>query len=247
MLDRIYMQMQAMQVMSRSQDVTADNLANINTPGFKGNKMFYHMFKENINGEEVVKSVPQTQVDLSQGILEPTGNAFDMALNGDGFFKVDVDGKEMLTRDGRFQLNSDGFLVNSSGAKVQGESGPIQLSGLFQAQNAEGVGTPMLEVSKEGNILLNGKIQDKLKIVGVKDPTHLTRHGNSYFSVKNEVELNEEANGMVMQGFFEKGNVQPLTEMVDMMRNMQMFETQQKALKTTDDMLGQATARIGRF
>lgn len=247
MLDRIYNQMQAMQVMARSQDVTADNLANINTPGFKGNKVFYHMFKENVDGNEIVKSVPQTQVDLSQGILEPTGNAFDIALNGDGFFMVEVDGQEKLTRDGRFQLDQDGFLVNSSGAKVQGESGPIQLAELFQAQNADNAGTPMLEISKEGNILLNGKTQDKLKIVKVEDPTDLVRHGNSYFSVKDEIELSEEGTGMVMQGFFEKGNVQPLNEMVDMMRTMQMFETQQKALKTTDDMLGQATARIGRL
>lgn len=247
MLDRIYMQMQAMQVMSRSQDVTADNLANINTPGFKGNKIFYNMFKENVNGKEVFQSAPQTQVDLSQGILEPTGNAFDLALNGEGFFMVDVDGQEMLTRDGRFQLDSDGYMVNSSGAKVLGESGPIQLTELFQAQNADTTGTPLLEIAKDGRIQLNGKVQDTLRIVKVEDPTDLVRHGNSYFSVQNEIELIEEDTGMVMQGFFEKGNVQPLTEMVDMMRNMQMFESQQKALKTTDEMLGQATARIGRL
>lgn len=247
MLDRIYTQMQAMQVLSRSQDVTADNLANINTPGFKGNKMFYRMFTETVNGKTTTTSRPLTQVDLSQGILEPTGNEFDVALNGKGFFTVEADGKEYLTRDGRFQLDSDGILVNSSGAKVMGDSGPIQLSDLFQSQTNESGGTLMLEISKDGTLTMNGKALDKLKIVNVKDPSHLMRQGNSYFTIKDDVELTDEHTGMVLQGFFEKGNVQPLTEMVDMMRNMQMFESQQKALKTTDEMLGQATSRIGRL
>ncbi|HBQ59563.1 MAG TPA: hypothetical protein DD671_08040, partial [Balneolaceae bacterium] len=78
MIDRIYMHMQAMQVLQRSQDATADNLANINTPGFKGNKVFYRMMKENIDGREVTKSVPMTQVNLNQGVLEATGNEFDL-------------------------------------------------------------------------------------------------------------------------------------------------------------------------
>ena len=80
--------MQAMQVLSKSQDVTADNLANINTPGFKGNKLFYRMMTENLNGTEIKRAVPMSQVNLDQGILEPTGNEFDVAINGDGFFKV---------------------------------------------------------------------------------------------------------------------------------------------------------------
>lgn len=247
MLDRIYTQMKAMQVLSRSQDVTADNLANINTPGFKGNKLFYHMFKENVNGKAVPTAMPITQIDLTQGILEPTGNEFDVAINGKGFFKVEVDGKEMLSRDGRFQLNSDGFLVNSSGARVLGDSGPIQLSDMFSAQNSETGGSLMLEISKDGNITINSKVQDKLRLVNVSNPANLERQGSSYFTVRDEANLSEDGVGKVMQGFYEKGNVQPLNEMVDMMRNMQMFESQQRALRTTDDMLSQVTSRLGRL
>ena len=246
MLDRIYMQMQAMQVLQRSQDVTADNLANINTPGFKGNKLFYRMVSENLNGKEIMKAVPMSQVNLDQGILEPTGNLFDVAINGNGFFKVEKDDQEYLTRDGRFRADSDGFLVNSEGAKVMGESGPIQLSEYF-TQNSENTGSNTFEISKDGTILINGNAQDKLQLVKVDDPQLLQRHGSTYFSVKDDIELSDEGVGMVMQGYFEKGNVQPLAEMVDMMRNMQTFESQQKVLKTTDDMLGQATSRIGRF
>lgn len=246
MLDRIYMQMQAMQVLSRSQDVTADNLANINTPGFKGNKLFYSMLTENMNGTEIKRAVPMSQINLDQGILEPTGNEFDVAINGDGFFKVQENNTEYLTRDGRFSLDSDGFLVNSNGANVLGDSGPIQLTELFQSNNTTG-GPNRLEISKNGTVLINGKPQDKLQIVNVKDPNLLERQGSTYFTVKDEIELSDEGIGMVMQGYFEKGNVQPLAEMVDMMRNMQMFESQQRAMKTTDDMLSQVTSRLGRL
>ena len=246
MLDRIYMQMQAMQVLSRSQDVTADNLANINTPGFKGNKLFYRMMTENLNGTEIKRAVPMSQINLDQGILEPTGNEFDVALNGDGFFKVKDGDQEYITRDGRFSLNSDGFLVNNNGAQVMGDSGPIQLSELFQSNTDTG-GPNRLEILKDGTILINGNPQDKLQILNVDDPTLLQRQGSTYFTVKDEIELTDDGIGMVMQGYFEKGNVEPLAEMVDMMRNMQMFESQQRALKTTDDMLSQVTSRLGRL
>ena len=241
MLDRIYMQMQAMQVLSRSQDVTADNLANINTPGFKGNKLFYSMLSENMNGIEIKRAVPMSQINLDQGILEPTGNEFDVAINGDGFFKVQENDTEYLTRDGRFSLNSDGFLVNSNGANVMGDSGPIKLTELFENNKTTG-GPNRLEISKNGTVLINGKPLDKVQIVNVKDPNLLERQGSTYFTVKDEIELSDEGIGMVMQGYFEKGNVQPLAEMVDMMRNMQMFESQQRAMKTTDDMLSQVTS-----
>jgi flagellar basal-body rod protein FlgF/flagellar basal-body rod protein FlgG len=238
--------MQAMQVLSRSQEMTADNLANINTPGFKGNKVFYRMFQENVNGKEVSRSVPMQQVNLDQGILEPTGNQFDLGINGEGFFVVEEEGQKFLTRDGRFHLDPDGYLVNNAGGKVMGDSGPINLSEYMQAQGASG-GAAMLEVSKDGTFRLNNKVQDMLKVVRVEDPAVLQRKGNAYFAVEDEDLMIEEDTGMIMQGYYEKGNVNPLTEMVDMMRNMQAFESQQRALKTTDEMLSQVTTQLGRF
>lgn len=246
MIDRLYTQMQAMQVLSRSQEVTADNLANINTPGFKGNKVFYRLFQEKVDGVETTRSIPMQQVDLQQGILEPTGNEFDMGINGEGFFTVQENGQQYLTRDGRFHLDADGFLVNNSGAQVMGESGPIQLSEYFQS-NSETGSTPHLEIAKDGTIRLNNKMYDKLQIVKVSDPAALNRKGSAYFTVADNQFLSEENTGMVMQGFYEKGNVNPLNEMVDMMRNMQTFESQQRAMKTTDEMLSQVTTQLGRF
>lgn len=246
MIDRIYTHMQAMQVLSKSQEATADNLANINTPGYKGNKVFYHLLKENVNGEEVTRTVPMQQVNLNQGILEPTGNEFDLAIDGEGFFSVKEDGQTFLTRDGRFHIDSEGMLVNGSGAKVMGESGEIQLSEYFMG-TSQNRNSSQLTITKDGTIRIDELAVDKLQIVKVEDPSYLQRKGNAYFSVSDSSVLSEENSGTVMQGFYEKGNVEPLTEMVDMMTNMQMFESQQKAMRTSDEILSRVSSQLGKF
>jgi len=238
--------MVAMQILSKSQEVTADNLANINTPGFKGNKVFYHMLKENVDGEEVVKTVPKQQIDLTQGILEPTGNVFDIGIDGDGFFVVQENGQQYLTRDGRFHLDSDGYLVNSYGANVIGTSGEIQLPEYYMANNDGGTSSQLL-IAKDGTIRVDELAVDKLQLLKVDDPALLQRKGSSYFTVENTTALSEVDTGVIMQGFYEKGNVEPLNEMVDMMKNMQMFETQQKAMRTSDEILSRVTSQLGKL
>lgn len=238
--------MVAMQILSKAQEATADNLANINTPGFKGNKVFYHLLKEKVDGEEVVKTVPKQQVDLTQGILEPTGNVFDLAIDGEGFFVVNENGENYLTRDGRFHLDSDGYLVNGNGARVMGETGEVQLPEYLMATNNSDY-TPEIMIAKDGTIRIDELAAAKIRIMKVDDAAHLERKGNSYFTVQNASVLSEENTGVIMQGYFEKGNVEPLNEMVDMMKNMQMFETQQKAMRTSDEILSRVTGQLGKF
>jgi flagellar basal body rod protein FlgG len=83
--------------------------------------------------------------------------------------------------------------------------------------------------------------------VGVNDPSNLERKGSNYFSAPASELTDVSFDSNVMQGFYEKGNVEPLQEMVDMMRNSQMFEAQQRAMRTTDETLAQATSSLGRF
>lgn len=246
MIDRFQAQMQAMQMLTKAQDVTADNLANINTPGFKGNKLFQRMLTEQINGQEVTRTVPMQEINMDQGVLEPTGNPFDFGIDGEGFFAVEEDGETYLTRDGRFHLDSDGYLKNNQGANVIGSSGAIHVPEYFQAIG-ESSGGVDLEVGKDGTLRLNGEVYDQIRVVGVDDTSNLERKGSNYFSAPESSLTNVTEKSYVMQGFYEKGNVEPLQEMVDMMRNSQMFEAQQRAMRTTDETLGQATSSLGRF
>ncbi len=246
MIDRFQAQMQAMQMLIKAQDNTADNLANINTPGYKGSRMFHRLMTEQINGKEVTKTVPMQQINLEQGVLEPTGNAFDFGIDGDGFFTVQDDGQSYLTRDGRFHIDSDGYLKNSQGANVMGSGGAIHIPEYFQAMGREDGGVT-LEVAKDGTIRLNDEVYDKIRLVGVDSPANLERKGGNYFTAPATSQVELSSGTSVMQGFYEKGNVEPLKEMVDMMKNSQMFEAQQRAMRTTDETLAQATTTLGRF
>lgn len=244
MIERLVAQMQAMQMLSKAQEATADNLANINTPGFKGNKLFQRLLTEQINGETVTRTVTMQQVNMEQGVLEQTGNIFDFGIKGDGFFLVEEEGEPYLTRDGRFHLDSDGYLKNSRGAHVIGAGGAIHLPEYFHATGGDG--NPQLEVAKDGTIRVNNEVFDQMQIVSVNSTDNLERKGNAYFSAA-DIHISHAEDSEVMQGYFEKGNVEPLNEMVDMMRNMQMFEAQQRAMRSADEILGQAVSNLGRL
>lgn len=246
MIDRFQAQMQALQMLSKAQEATADNLANINTPGFKGTKLFHRLLTEQVNGKEITRTVAMQQTNFEQGVLEPTGNELDFGIDGEGFFVVEENGETFLTRDGRFQFDSDGYLRNSQGANVMGRGGEIHLPEYFTTPAESGM-APQLEVGKDGTIRLNDEIVGRLRVVKAKDPANLSRQGSSYFAANDETALEEDTKSVVMQGYFEKGNVESLHEMVDMMRNMQMFESQQRAMRTTDEMLSQATNTLGKF
>lgn len=253
MIDRFTAQMQAMQMLSKAQDVTADNLANINTPGFKGSSIFYRLFQEEAGNEMISSTKALQMINLEQGVLEPTGNQFDLGISGEGFFVVEEEGTEdqdnqiYLTRDGRFQIDSEGYLVNSRGAKVQGHAGEIRVQSYFQSAGVDGH-EPELEIAKDGTIRVDGKAHDRIQVVNVSEPEYLERRGHAYFSVSEDYIQYEEGNvGSVMQGYYEKGNVDPMQEMVDMMKTMQMFESQQRAVQSTDETLSKAINKLGRF
>ncbi len=245
MIERLQAHMQAMQMFSRAQEVTANNLANINTPGFKSDTLFQRLLTEQVDGEQLTRPVAMQQVSMQQGELEPTGNPLDFAIDGSGFFVVEDEGQPHLTRNGRFHLDSDGYLRTESGAHVQGQAGSIHIPEYFHAMNSD-QGEARLEVAKDGTIRLNDEVYDQLRVVRVEDPALLQRRGSSGFAV-DQVPTEQDTDSSVMQGHFEKGNVQPLSEMTDLMRNMQMFEAQQRAMRTTDEMLSQATNSLGRF
>ncbi len=245
MIDRLQAHMQAMQMLMRAQQVTADNLANLNTPGFKGTRLFHRLMTEQIDGRTVTRTVAGQQVDLTQGVLEQTGNELDVGISGEGFFVVEEGGQHYLTRDGRFRFDPDGYLVNSRGARVQGSAGEIHIPEYFHAMDEE-KGSVKLEIARDGTIRLNNEVFDTLRLVRVEDPSALERRGNSYL-LTHAGNVREDETSLLMQGFYENGNVDPLFEMVAMMKNMQMFEAQQRAMRTTDETLAQATNNLGRF
>jgi len=246
MIDSLKAQMRAMQMLMKMQDVTANNLANINTPGYKSSNIFFKMVQDKIDGKPVSHAEPQQRVDMTQGVLKPTHNTFDFGIEGQGFFVVQNGNGMQLTRDGRMHIDTNGYLVDGNGSKIMGDSGPIYMP-QYLTGGDNGGAESNIDVAKDGTIRIDNKVYDRLRIVDIKDTTKLDRKGSNYFAVDPELMVDDHASNNVMQGYYESGNVNPLNEMVDMMKTTKMFESQQRIIKTTDEMLGRAASKLAEF
>lgn len=245
MIDRLRHSMRAMQILMKAQEVTANNLANINTTGFKASQLSFQAYMDELNGESISAVKINQTMDMSQGTLEKTGNPFDFAIQGPGFFEVQKDGQLLLRRSGHFKLNAQGFLVDEQGAGVMGRAGLIRIPALVNS-NATQMGIE-IDVAKDGIISVNGETYGQLTLVDVENYQEIEHRSNSYFWAPEELKIQANQKSQIIQGYQEMGNVNALTEMVDMTQNMRLFESQQRAMRTTSEMLSQATTRLGKF
>ena len=219
------------------QDRTANNLANANTVGYRRDRAFTEVLRERLDAEGAPQSDRRIVgwADLTPGALDATGNPFDVALEGEGFFVVNGDdGTERYTRAGRFLMDATGTLRTSDGATVMGTDGPIQLP----------PGGPVT-IAPDGRIAVAGQPAGQLQVVTFGDPTVLRRLDDTSFVADGPPTALETM--AVRQGFIEGSNVDPIREMTDMIAHVRLYEAQQKVIQTTDGVLGQVTRDLGTF
>lgn len=232
--------------LSRMQQMNtlSDNLANSMTVGFKkGHMAFEARLAEARNlGSSAALSLTRGRegfIDHTQGQVVRTGVSTNLAIQGQGFFKVQ-DGAETVsyTRQGNFQLDGEGFLVNSVGLRVLGEGGgPIQLD------NAD----PLIDES--GNLSVDGEVVGRIPLYRFDDTTVMQRRGNGLFAVAEEDRAALERpveNPRLVQGSIEHSNVNTLQEMSKMIEAMRAFEACQKMLKNYDS-LAENAIQMGRL
>lgn len=228
-----------MSLMARQQERIANNLANANTVGYKRDRTFVEALNERIDAEGAPQSdrIPEQWADPESGGLKSTGNPLDVALQDDGFFVVtDEDGNERYTRAGEFVTDDDGTLRTPDGLMVEGEGGPISVPD-------EG-GT--IEIGQDGSMRLDGQEFGRLRVVRFEDPMQLERRDGATFAAPAEVPL-EVDEPIVLQGQLETSNVDPVQGMSDMITNHRLFETQQRMMSTTDQLLGRVSQDLGSF
>ncbi len=205
----------------RALDVTADNLANANTPGFKAEHLLFNDWLSRQNGADAVKggnTIAYTQDratwrDQRAGTLTHTGNPFDLAVTGEGYFTVNTPRGPRLTRDGRFGLMPDGTVADSSGEALLDTTGkPILLSPTDTRISIAGDGT----ISSE-----NGQLA-KVGVVTVSDPMQMAAEGNTLF--RATATTTAVASPALVQGAIEDSNVQPVLETTRMMENLRQFQ-----------------------
>jgi flagellar basal-body rod protein FlgF len=203
--------------LERQLDVVANNIANVNTAGYKADSTLFEEFlntgahEDNFAGTDRRLSYVQdrgTFRDFSQGAPEQTKNPLDVAIDGSAFLVVQTPAGERYTRDGGFQLNNQGQLVTVAGNPVLGTGGPI----VFQPTDHD------INITPDGTVTVvegNGRtdsIRGKLRLVSFPDAQKLLKEGLNLYTA-GEGSAQPDAKSVVRQGFIEKSNVNAVAEM----------------------------------
>jgi len=235
-------------------DVIASNLANVSTNGFKQDRL---AFESVLAGNQNPPAVPPGQTadpvllqarqltDYSAGALAQTGNTYDVALQGDGFFVVKTPEGVAYTRQGNFRLSNDGTLVTSNGYPVLSKAGDRPEGGQPIKIDTAAGGKPV--VDSQGNITLNGEAVGSLAIFDFPKPYQLTKGAGALF-LAGAGATPQPANPLttVAQGALEQSNVDSISQMVQMIDASRYFETCQRTVRSFDDMAVKAINDLAR-
>lgn len=219
-------------------EVTANNMANVNTPGFKAQNMLFTEFLKKSPGGGSSSQVENSGSyrDFRQGSLTQTANNLDFAIQGDGFFAVETENGVEYTRAGSFQLNSKRQIVTKLGLPVLGDTGlPMTVPN----------GASRITVTESGMLSSDKGSIGKLKIVKFADPKALEPAGNSLFNASKTKEEPVEK-PLVVQGMLENSNVQPIIEMNKMIEILRQYQSTQNILNSDHDMMRSMIQRLTR-
>jgi flagellar basal-body rod protein FlgF/flagellar basal-body rod protein FlgG len=204
--------------LERQMDVVANNVANVNTSGYKADRSLFQEFlnsgahEDNFLGRDRRVSYVQDRAtfhDLSQGPVEETKNPLDVAIDGGGFLVVQTPAGERYTRDGGLQINNQGQLVTASGNPVLGSSGPIVLQQTDK----------QVTIADDGNVtVLEGtnridSVRGKLRVVSFAQAQRLVKEGSNLYSAGTGATAQPDTASKLRQGFVEKSNVNSVVEM----------------------------------
>lgn len=237
-------------------DIISNNLANVSTAGYKEESVANQAFDQllTIKIRDVSEAYHQRPVgsmslgvqigevytDYKQGSVRETGNTYDLALEGGGFFAlrvVDRAGNESIkyTRDGNFKITSEGLVVDAYGNHLQSEAGDL----MVPTDAAE------VRIMSDGSVYADGELVDIIRIVDFENYDYLNKFGdNMYVTIDGAVE--KEPVGTIRQGFIEQSNVNSVREMVEMINITRAYEAGQKVIQTTDTMLEQSVGSVGK-
>jgi len=236
----IYSSASGMLPQVKKQEITANNVANAAATGFKKDRLFTKELTEaekkslKTNVDWIKPMVSKVFVDHSPGVFDRTGNPLDLAINGDGFFSIQLpDGSSSLTRAGAFEVNSDGVIAFPGGAVLLGDGGPIQ------------VGTGKVTVTATGEVSVNDFPVANITPVTVDDLTQLKKLGNSLFLLPENAEVIPVRTSTILQGYLEASNVDVVHEMVEMIISYGNYEANANSLRSQDETLEKLFSRVG--
>ena len=235
--------------LERQMDVVANNVANVNTNGYKADKSLFQEYlksgahEDNFIGRDRAVSYVQdfgTFKDLSQGPSEQTKNPLDVAIDGGGFLVVQTPAGERYTRDGGLQINNQGQLVTAAGNQVLGNSGPI----VFQPTDHD------INIAADGNVTVvegighTDSVRGKLRLVSFAQAQRLLKEGSNLYSAGTGAAAQPDTASKVRQGFIEKSNVNSVAEMSRMIEVTRTYTQIATMLQTQSDLHKSAIEKL---
>ena len=239
-------------------DIMTNNLANASTVGYKKegstSQSFDDVLTVKIKDQSVgmrnvqkigIKNpgvkIGENYTDYSQGSFRITGNTYDLALSGEGFFAIEFTNKAgetdtKYTRAGQFTLNKDGYLVTEEGDYVlDTQNRRIRLNTLIDSS-----------ITDDGTIYQNDQAVAKIQVTDFADYDYLEKYGETYYQPIQGAQTIA-SNAQVKSGYLEMANVQIVSEMVNLISITRAYESNQKVVQTIDDTLDVAVNQIGRI
>jgi len=235
--------------LERQMDVVANNVANVNTNGFKADRSLFEEYlksgahEDNFGGSDRRVSFVQDRAsfhDFAAGNTEQTKNPLDVSIDGRGFLAVQTPAGERYTRDGGLQINNLGQLVTAGGNPVLGTSGPI----VFQPTDKQ------INIAADGSVtVLEGtgrtdSVRGKLRIASFADAQKLVKEGSNLYSAGQGVAAQPDITSRVRQGFIEKSNVNSVAEMSRMIEITRTYTQISALLQQQSDLHKSAIEKL---
>lgn len=255
MIRGLYTSVSGLIALQNDQEVTTNNIANINNTGYKKRDLTKSSFddvmisnRQKLDGDKYVRNdigklslgvkVNDVETVFTQGTLKATDSSTDFAIDGRGFFVAQNGNQEVYTRDGNFKISNQGYLITNDGSEVLGTN---LATG---AREPIYIGNNKFSLDAENNINIDGIGQThKLLTADFQSYKNLEPIGDNYSTTENPV---YDAKVNIRQNFLEGSNVDPSTEMVKLMEIKRQFETNQKFVKMQDETIQKAATELGR-
>jgi flagellar basal-body rod protein FlgF len=217
----------ALRYWERKQEVTANNLANVSTDGFKAERVFAHLL-------DGMRPQAEATSDLTTGSLKQTGNATDVALKSNGFFVVSTTNGDRYTRGGSLRVDDKHFLVDANGHQLLGTKGAIKL------------GDGPFDIDSSGTVKQGGQIVDVLRVESGPKGTQLAHEGNSLWVPGAAKDVVAPKDRDVRQGYLEESNVNSMSALIDMVSVQRSYASVQKAITEMDQANETITTQLAR-
>jgi flagellar basal-body rod protein FlgF len=229
--------------LARELDVVANNVANVDTNGFKRRSTVFQEYimpkarHEEFNGTDQRMSYvwdKGTALNYSAGALERTGNPLDVAIQGDPMFAVRAPGGERYTRNGSLGINAKGELVNSDGHVMVTDQGSLTISSTETD----------IKIAQDGSITTSNGPRGKLKLVKVPNPQVLQNEGQNLFSSPAPLQAAESKDFRLAVGEVEKSNVKAVQEISRLMEISRAYQSVSSLMQRTDELRRNAISRL---